>query len=353
MYMRSKKITSMGLEQLRMDSPEIHLNDHPKIAIFSDLHMGNGSTRDDFRKNSAIFRTVLEQHYYPNGYTLVLNGDVEELQKYRYRRIHKAWGDIFDLFHAFHDQGRLFKLVGNHDWATQAMPMIFPEFPVHQALRITWNDHEFFVFHGHQARRMYDLLRPFITLGLRFLAVPLGLMNYSISHDSARKFRMERRVYQYSREKKIASIIGHTHRPLFESLSKRDMMIYRLESLIRKLHDATADEKKQIEQRIRKYRKRIEQITEIGETSSLLYSELVPVPCLFNSGYCIGKRGIINLEIADEKISLIQWFDEKVDKSFVRPTGHAPNAIPGTSTQRMVIKKDTLSYIFSCIDLLS
>lgn len=315
--------------------------------------MGNGSSRDDFRKNSAIFQRVLEQYYLADGFSLVLNGDVEELQKYRYRSIRRAWDGIYQLFHRFHEQKKLFKITGNHDWAAQAMPMLYPEFPVLPALRLGWGDHELFVFHGHQARRMYDLMRPLITLGLRFLAVPLGLMNYSISHSSARKFRMERRVYHYSREKGIASVIGHTHRPLFESLSKRDMMIYRLESLIRKLHDAPEEEKRTIEEKIKTYRERIEQIVEIGETTSLLYSELIPVPCLFNSGCCIGKRGITCLEIINGMVYLVHWYDEHVSRSYVRPSIQAPDVLPGTKTHRQVVKQDTLNYIFSCIKLLS
>ncbi len=342
-----------GLEQLRQHAPKIDVSEHPRIVIFSDFHMGNGSSRDDFRKNNRLVQSALEEFYLSREYSLVLNGDVEDIQKYRYKRIQKAWPDMYRIFHAFKEKGRLFKTVGNHDWLLHTLAHKYTDFPLLPALRIGWKDHEFFIFHGHQARRMYDLFQPMITLGLRFIAAPLGVKNYTIAHDSEKKFRMEKRVYNYSRQQRIASVIGHTHRPLFESLSKRDMMIYRLEYLLRKLHAAPSAEKKGIEKRIKKYRERIEQIAGLGEHTSLLYSELIPVPCLFNSGCGIGKRGVTCLEIVDDQISLVHWYDEHVKRNYVKPSGHDPEVLPGTSVHRMVIKQDSLSYIFSCIDLLS
>jgi hypothetical protein len=40
-------------------------------------------------------------------------------------------------------------------------------------------------------------------------------------------------VYGFSSRRKIVSIIGHIHRPLFESLSKIDTLKYRIEQLCR------------------------------------------------------------------------------------------------------------------------
>jgi hypothetical protein len=66
------------------------------------------------------------------------------------------------------------------------------------------------------------------------LARPLGIKNYSFSYDSRKPFQLERQVYTFSQRQKVISCIGHTHRPLFESLSKEDSLRFELERRLRK-----------------------------------------------------------------------------------------------------------------------
>ena len=55
----------------------------------SDLHLGDGGPRDDFRPNAELVHDVLRDYYLEAGYSLVLNGDIEELQRFSYAKIRK------------------------------------------------------------------------------------------------------------------------------------------------------------------------------------------------------------------------------------------------------------------------
>jgi hypothetical protein len=97
------------------------------------------------------------------------------------------------------------------------------------------------------------------------------------------------------------------------------------------------------------------------------------VPCLFNSGCAVGKRGFTALEIEDERIALVHWFDRRRSDRHLRrapgPTGvfgvsdvgleETPDRSPLPPEQlgdsdffRLVLNRDSLDYIFTRIRLL-
>jgi metallophosphoesterase superfamily enzyme len=82
------------LEDLYDRVPLRTLTEGDRYVVFSDLHMGNGSRLDDFRINAELFVSVLRQFYRDRGYHLVLNGDVEELQRFSMREIVTTWRDV-------------------------------------------------------------------------------------------------------------------------------------------------------------------------------------------------------------------------------------------------------------------
>ena len=106
-----------ALERVYASSLEQRVDDDARIVIFSDLHMGNGSWTDDFLHNGEMFREVLARRYFDDDSTLILNGDVEELQRFSRRAIAERWQSLYALFCAFHQEGRLIRIVGNHDLA--------------------------------------------------------------------------------------------------------------------------------------------------------------------------------------------------------------------------------------------
>jgi hypothetical protein len=84
--------------------------------------------------------------------------------------------------------------------------------------------------------------------------------------------RHERRIYKASKRLGLVSIAGHTHRPLFESLSKYDSLRYSMESLIRDYPRADKEERDFV------------------------------IPCLFNTGCATGGSGLTAIEIEREAL---------------------------------------------------
>lgn len=126
-----------------------------KYVIFSDQHMSHDGNRQDFFRKSGnvkIYRAALE-HYARAEYTLVENGDVEELiifdptiaecraraamsdaqldahrQRHRLGLLKKVLSTYRGLYEqindGFHRPGRLVKIAGNHDQSLQDPHML-------------------------------------------------------------------------------------------------------------------------------------------------------------------------------------------------------------------------------------
>jgi hypothetical protein len=84
-----------------------------------------------------------------------------------------------------------------------------------------------------------------------------------------------------------------------------------------------------------------------------LYNEQICIPCLFNSGCAIGKRGVTAIEIEGEKISLVHWFDSTRGEHHLVDQAGAARRLGGTPYYRAVLKEDRLHYIFARIRLLA
>lgn len=325
------------------------------IVIFSDFHAGDGSSRDDFLANSDLTMEVLEE-YYRRGFHLVLNGDVEELQKFSMKKIRQRWAELYSIFNRFASEGRLVRLVGNHDLELLSEQGV--EVPVQQALRWDVGDPEspdsIFIFHGHQASRRYELYNDHVGWLLRNIVGRLPIKNFSVSHDNHKKKVLEERVYTFSRRQRIMSIIGHTHRPLFESLSKTDWVKYNIERLCRQYATAGASERESIQGEIndlKKYMARTvpDRRADVGS----IYHDNYVVPCMFNSGCVLGKRGITCIELSGTEIALTYWFDRNRTKRYLRYEGYESRQLEGTPYFETIIQAEQLDYIFSRIHLLS
>jgi hypothetical protein len=83
-----------------------------------------------------------------------------------------------------------------------------------------------------------------------------------------------------------------------------------------------------------------------------LYGDELPVPCLFNSGSAIGKKGITAIELNNQNIALVYWFIEGQGRKFVNRGWYDVEQMPGTSYRRVVLNQDRLDYIKARIELL-
>jgi UDP-2,3-diacylglucosamine pyrophosphatase LpxH len=344
------------LGRLLRHAPVRTLGPQDRLVILSDLHLGDGSSRDEFVPNAELVEEALRGHYLPRGYGLVLNGDIEELQKFTLRPILCRWRNLYRLWERFQRETFLVKLWGNHDAELPLRAGAPLAGTLAEALTLDWSGHRLLVFHGHQAGRVAPHFAPVTGWILRWLARPLRIPNPGAAHDSRRRYLTERRVYAFARRERIIAVIGHTHRPLFESLSRVDSLKFELERLCRAYAGASADLRGELTVRIRRCQEELLRATSRDRrrnTRSSLYGENPLVPCLFNSGCAVGKRGFTALEIEDGEIALVHWLDRRRARKFtIRETSPA-DSLPGTPFQRVELKRDSLEYIFTRVHLLA
>ncbi|MEM9329254.1 MAG: metallophosphoesterase [Bacteroidota bacterium] len=350
----TNKVVYKNLDELYDRCPGVKITDKSKWVIFSDLHMGDGSSTDDFKTNATLFIKALKDYYQPKKYSLFLNGDVEELQRFSMDKILRHWGDVFKIFDSFAERDALIKTIGNHDLELSAMETLPYDYEVSEAYKMHVGDDSLFLYHGHQASKKYQRHNQLVGFTLKYFANPLGIRNYSVSHSSLKQYKLERKLYNYSAHRNLVSVIGHTHRPLFESMHKIERLKHKIEQLCREY--AEGKNLLTIPKSIKAYKKELlkhHRENEGHNYKSYVYNTVFHIPCLFNSGTVIGKRGMTCLEIEGNNIRLVHWFDKNISKKYLKNTGYDPEPLGDTDFYRMVINEEALDYIFARIKFLS
>lgn len=322
-----------------------------KALILSDLHMGEGRN-DDLCDNGELLISILEDYYFAKGWHLVLNGDIEELQRYSLDKIEKNWTRLLKVFDLFAEQNRLYKLIGNHD--EELLLKKNYRYTIYNVIRIDTDFIPAYVYHGHQASKIYTKYNKLIGAAIRLILKPFGIKNISSGRDYKR-FSIEKAAYDFSLENNCISIIGHTHRPLFESLGRFDYIKFQIERLCRDFPASSGDEKLQIETEVIALRKELGKLRRKERRHVLrqsLYGDDLPVPCLFNSGCTIGKKGLNAIEISNEDIALIYWYAEGQGRRFISRGGYEIEKLAGTRYRRAVLNCDRLDYVLARINLL-
>ena len=323
-----------------------------RVLVISDLHMGAGK-QDDLAGNGTLLINLLEKYYYPGGWILVLNGDVEELYRHSLAKIQQQWQDLYRIFNLFAAENRLYKTLGNHD-----EDLIFEKnYPYHlyQALRIETSAIPILVYHGHQSSNVYARHAVVVRNFVRYILKPFGIKNVSSARNPHRRFFVEKNAYAFSMDNSCISIIGHTHRVLFESLSRFDIVRFEIERLCRDYPASGEQKKKDIAAEVAELRSELGKLRRSERRDVLrqsLYGDELPVPCLFNSGSAINRRGINALELDDKNIALIYWFTEGRQRKFVNRGHYQIEKIPETKYGRAVLNQDRLDYVKARMELL-
>jgi predicted phosphodiesterase len=323
-----------------------------KVLVISDLHMGGGRG-DDLAHNGALLTEILLRYYFPGGWYLVLNGDIEELQRNSLQAIKEHWPGLYEVFDLFSAHGRLYKTVGNHD-----EDLIFEKnypYPLYNAIRVETGLIPLYIYHGHQSSRVYRDYNNLIRVGLRYLLKPLGIRNVSSARSPYRRFYVEKQAYAFSLKNNCISIIGHTHRALFESLGRFDYIKFEIERLCRDYPFSEGETRKRIAGEVRSLRLELGKLKRSERRDVLrqsLYGDEMPVPCLFNSGSAIGKKGINAIELNNQNIALVYWFTEGEGRKFVSRGWYDVERLPGTRYCRTVLNQDRFDYIKARIELL-
>jgi UDP-2,3-diacylglucosamine pyrophosphatase LpxH len=335
----------------------LDISDGGKVLILSDLHMGTGS-RDDLYHNGDMLISLLEEYYFKNGWILVLNGDIEELQKYSIDEIRERWAGLYRVFNLFADDDRLYRIIGNHDepllYKRSLYHKIYP-YTLYTVIKIETGTIPAYVFHGHQLSSVYMRFNKFFGFLARYIMKPLGIRNISGARSPHKRFKIEKKAYAFSLQRNCLSIIGHTHRPLFESLGRFDYIKFEIERLCRDYPASQGENRALIETEIKALRSELGKLKRKERRDVLrqsLYGDELPVPCLFNSGCALGKKGLNAIEITNEDIALVYWFAEGKSKTFVTRGGYDIVEIPGRPYRRAVINHNKLDYIAAKIKLL-
>jgi UDP-2,3-diacylglucosamine pyrophosphatase LpxH len=326
-----------------------------KILIISDLHMGSG-TRDDLSiNNGEMLVCMLEEYYFKNGWILVLNGDIEELQRYSLDLIREKWAGLYKVFNLFERENRLYKIIGNHDEQLLLKRYSSYSYPLYTVLKIETGTVPAYVFHGHQLSSIYSNFNKLIGICIRYILKPFGIKNILDARNPYKRFHIESEAYAFSKKNHCLSIIGHTHRPLFESLGRFDYIKFEIERLCRNYPSSPSEDKLRIENEVTALRKELGKLKRKERQDVLrqsLYGDELPVPCLFNSGCTLGKKGINAIEITNEDIALVYWFIEGKSKKFIKRGGYEIYAIPENPYRRAVLNQNKLDYILAKIKLL-
>ena len=261
---------------------------------------------------------------------------------------------MYEIFDSFSAGGKLWKLVGNHDLAL--LREKDQPYPLHHGLRLERDRRSLFCFHGHQASKLFANYMYISDFAVRYLAKPLKLKNTSVSGDSRQRFKAERRIYRASKRLGIVSICGHTHRPLFESLSKYDSLRWSIEELLREYPSSSPEGKARVAGLVELYRTECERLgkSELkwGLSKSLYEEKALLIPCVFNSGCATGKHGISAIEIESGRISLVHWTKEGRARPYILEEALLKDGIEGTDVSRYLLKQAELDYVFARIDLL-
>jgi UDP-2,3-diacylglucosamine pyrophosphatase LpxH len=343
------------LRTLHEHSRRESLGPDSRIVFVSDLHMGDRGPRDDFKHNAGLFADSMSGRYLPEGWKLVLNGDIEELHKYKPAVVRQQYDDVYGLFGAFASQDRLVKIVGNHDLAMLLRDE--HEFKLEHAYRLDRPDGSILAFHGHQSSKFfmkYNYLSDFLV---RYIADPLKLKNTDVPMTSKRRFKAERRIYRASKELGIISIVGHTHRPIFESFSKYDTLRWNIESMLRRYANEEGESRESTAALIAVYSaefKRLSKKERRNKVSRSLYErEELLVPCMFNSGCATSRHGYTAIEIEGSMISLVYWTKTGSARPYLEREAMRQDGLAGTPWVRYTLASDSLEYVMARAKLLS
>lgn len=230
--------TMQRLNGAYRDATVVEFDDSSKFVWLSDSHRGDGSMTDEFIKNKNIFVTAV-RHYYDEGFTLIEAGDSDELWEYSARHIIKANGIVFSEIKKFHDEGRLYRMFGNHDFdmadpefvranyeqapnpVTGEVEPFLPGLVVHEAilLRHKESGRELLTVHGHQGDFSNDQNWRFTRFTFRLFWRRMHMLGIkspsSPIQNSFKRHKVERNYNRWIKHNRVPLICGHTHRERF------------------------------------------------------------------------------------------------------------------------------------------
>ncbi|WP_316821094.1 metallophosphoesterase [Pedobacter gandavensis] len=281
-----------------------------RLIIFSDQHKGNRNSGDDFALSEKNYLAAL-QYYNDEEFLFCSLGDSEEFWKYPVLSVLKHNKATFALEAKFLKRNAFFKIFGNHDlyWdndplAAYQLERVYGEkLKVYEGiiLRIPVENKTLSVFltHGHQGDLQSDgnwFSKWFVSNVWAPFQAYLRINPNTPAFDNQLKSTHNEMMYNWTAlQTGMALITGHTHQPVFNSLTHLERTYIRLEEA-RKNGNTEVIQKLEAELIAGKIS---------GDTSPrLAYSKNT----YFNTGCCCFNDGdITGIEIENGTIRLIKW----------------------------------------------
>jgi hypothetical protein len=262
-----------SMASIAASCPVERLGSDSRYLILADLRMGDGGKKDELFGARKALVSILGDWYLPRGYTLVLGGDVEDLRRFWLKDIAAAWKKLYAVFDAYDREKRLRKIVGDRDLALTLLGS-YPYELIH-GLKLEAEAGSILILHGHQASRPY-IGRPYLEDYLPGWKHAPARGKRNQEEDARERSTTERRLYRASRRLGLVTIEGHTRRPLFESLTRRQAI-------------------------------KLEVARLAGE---LVEGDYLEEPCLFSPGRMLGGGNgpeLRMLEIEGDRLSSVRW----------------------------------------------
>jgi len=285
-----------------------------KFIVFSDQHKGARNDADDFALVEPNYLKALA-YYDEHQYHYINLGDCEELWKNQLESVIKHNKQVFEHEKRFVKRNAYTKIFGNHDlyWDNDPLSSFNLKRIYGQKVRIyegailqmTINGTPIHLFltHGHQGDLKSDgnwFSKWFVSNIWAPLQSFLKINPNTPAYDNQLKTLHNKLMYSWvSAQKNILLITGHTHQPVFASLTH-------LERLYIKLRQSRKDNLKPLSyQLLADINKRINK----GDKAPRFRKYN---PFYFNSGCCCFNDGdMTGIEIDDGIIKMIKWSFKK------------------------------------------
>jgi predicted phosphodiesterase len=277
-----------------------------KFVILSDQHKGGRDGADMFRRSVNNYLAALA-HYNNEGFTYINLGDSEELWGNIFLTIKRHNKNTFEAEKKFLQRKAFIKIFGNHDlyWDNDPLAMVSllqlynEQVKVYEGAILETIIQErkisIFLTHGHQGDLQSDgnwFSKWFVSNVWGPLQSYLHINPNTPAHNNQLKTDHNRLMYEWSsRRKDTLLITGHTHQPVFKSMTE-------LESTYEKLSRATGYEATALQEKISRLR--------LQDSKPPDFKGYLDT--YFNTGCCCFDDGdITGIEIAEGCIRLIKW----------------------------------------------
>jgi predicted phosphodiesterase len=286
-----------------------------KFVVLSDQHKGARDGADIFAHAEKNYLAALA-YYYQNDFFYVNLGDSEELWENLFITVKRHNKATFEMEKKFLKRSTFVKIFGNHDlyWDNDPLAAINlkkiygQEVSIYEGLILKATagkkQIEIYLTHGHQGDLQSDgnwFSKWFVSDIWAPFQAYLRINPNTPANNDELKTAHNRMMYQWSSKRKnMLLVTGHTHQPVFKSLTHLEMLYEQLGN-----EEKTGDAGK-IAQLKEQIAKREDKGDSIPDFKGYLDT-------YFNTGCCCFDDGdITGIEIDGDCIRLIKWkYDEK------------------------------------------